>query len=162
MQTKAQQLVSNKSPKGRAAHKRYRKSPKGRAATKRYNSAHHRDIHYGKGAQQHFLQQMEEQQSKCAICGKDISGGGLGGAYLDHNHNTDQWRGALCPGCNTLIGCIEMGEDVLLRAQAYLASWENRGNNSRSVGRLSSDNDGAIVNQVISPERSFLPSICVQ
>ena len=86
-----------------------------------------RDYHYGKGAQVHFVTQMLIQHSECAICEKQISARGRGGAYLDHNHNTGQWRGALCAGCNTLVGNIEKGEEMLRKAQAYIAAWKLRG-----------------------------------
>ncbi len=61
-------------------------------------------------------QKMEvEQNSLCAICGLHRE------LFIDHNHETGQVRGLLCPGCNIGIGQFQENPQRMLTAAEYLA-----------------------------------------
>ena len=45
---------------------------------------------------------------------------------LDHCHKTDEFRGWLCPRCNTGIGQLEDNVDILRKAMEYLQQHENK------------------------------------
>ncbi|MBE3042999.1 hypothetical protein IMZ48_10595 [Candidatus Bathyarchaeota archaeon] len=47
---------------------------------------------------------LENQDSRCAICGKDISDFSF---VVDHAHDTGEVRGLLCRRCNTVVGFVE-------------------------------------------------------
>lgn len=66
-----------------------------------------------------YLQMLEAQGGRCAICGTDTPG--TAGVFaVDHDHTTGAVRGLLCRGCN--IGIGNLGDDVerLRRAIEYL------------------------------------------
>lgn len=66
-------------------------------------------------------QMLEQQNFQCAICNVEITGNGVHGPYIDHNHNTNKIRGLLCVRCNTGIGIIEQkGQDWTTKAIEYL------------------------------------------
>jgi len=63
---------------------------------------------------------------KCPICQRDeqqiSSGGGNKSTrwVLDHNHNTNKFRGWLCHNCNMGIGAFKDDKNILQRAIEYL------------------------------------------
>ena len=65
------------------------------------------DITYGK-----FLKELEKQNSKCAICAKDLTK-----PQVDHDHITGKYRGILCIPCNNGLGVYELYKD---RFEKYL------------------------------------------
>jgi DNA-directed RNA polymerase subunit RPC12/RpoP len=73
----------------------------------------------GSSAPEHIKEQIKTQNNKCAICLKTFSKT----PHLDHNHKTDQLRGALCTGCNTRLAVLENPE-WMKKATAYLEKWE--------------------------------------
>lgn len=77
-----------------------------------------RDSKFGEGAQAHFDKQVEEQQSNCAMCSEPL----VKSPRLDHNHETGQWRGVVCPRCNIALGYYE-NETLFQKALAYLKFW---------------------------------------
>lgn len=60
---------------------------------------------------------LASQSSKCACCGKAISGSSV---RVDHCHATGYVRGLLCHECNTGIGLLGDNLDGLLKAVRYL------------------------------------------
>lgn len=54
--------------------------------------------------------------SECNICGIDISDS----AHLDHDHETGEFRGALCRKCNFGLGNFNDSQALLLNATLYL------------------------------------------
>ena len=56
----------------------------------------------------------EQQEGRCAICGKD------GRLVVDHNHSTGEVRGLLCSQCNTALGMFKDNPDLLAIALDYL------------------------------------------
>jgi hypothetical protein len=78
---------------------------------------------YGVGSYEHFQQQIDMQSNCCAICG-DSFVPSLN-PHRDHNHETKQWRGALCKGCNAGLGNFKEDPRRFLAAVKYLETWEN-------------------------------------
>ena len=62
---------------------------------------------------------LEEQDYKCAICGKEKSENGKSFA-VDHNHKTGETRGLLCNNCNVGIGFFKDSAEITAKATAYL------------------------------------------
>jgi hypothetical protein len=75
---------------------------------------------------EHYAEQKEKQDGKCAICGLEF--GSAFNTHQDHDHETKQQRGLLCSMCNTAIGLL--GEDVerMQKAIDYLKGWRQADN----------------------------------
>ena len=95
------------------------------SAWRKANPEKHRrnvlEYNYGAGAYEHFKQQLDVQDNLCAICGKDFKSSK--DTNLDHNHDTNQLRGALCTGCNTGLGYFKEDPNSLRKAIEYLERW---------------------------------------
>ena len=106
----------------------YQKSPKGRAAMKKYQNTGHGRKALRKAVRNHnrrkngftpemFNDMLFNQDFKCAICSAEINIS----SHADHNHDTGEARGILCSSCNTLLGRLESkGFDWVDLAKAYL------------------------------------------
>lgn len=72
---------------------------------------------YGLSPEQYF-ELFQQQEGKCKICGKELPAG----KYLsvDHNKETGEIRGLLCPQCNTLLGMANDNTEILEAAIQYL------------------------------------------
>lgn len=66
-----------------------------------------------------YNQMFEEQEGKCAICGKHQSELKFALA-VDHNHDTGEVRGLLCRKCNTGIGLFDDNKSLIHNALTYL------------------------------------------
>jgi hypothetical protein len=67
-----------------------------------------------------------EEGYTCPIClrgEKELQGrGGRSSTWVvDHDHNTNTFRGHLCHSCNRAIGMFQDNKDYLLRAINYLS-----------------------------------------
>ena len=62
----------------------------------------------------------EEQNNKCAICGKTSEENHNKKLYVDHNHSTLQIRGLLCQKCNSALGLFQDSPEILINALNYL------------------------------------------
>ncbi|GCE18979.1 endonuclease VII domain-containing protein [Dictyobacter kobayashii] len=74
-----------------------------------------------------YLEQLEKQQGKCAICGKlETSLDNYRKAdkrlSIDHCHKTGNFRGLLCTKCNVGLGMFGDDSEMLQRAIDYLES----------------------------------------
>lgn len=68
-----------------------------------------------------FYDLLKQQDYSCAICEKEISES----SHADHDHNTGNARGILCPGCNTLLGRIEsVGFEWVDKARNYVQKFK--------------------------------------
>ena len=65
-----------------------------------------------------WLQLWENQDGKCAICGKFFIT--PSNAYVDHDHKTDEIRGLLCNKCNWGLGMYDDDPELLMSAIRYL------------------------------------------
>lgn len=66
-----------------------------------------------------FRAQVERQGNRCALCG--TSDPGKTDWHADHNHQTGEFRGALCFQCNRGLGQIGDTEEALRRALHYVS-----------------------------------------
>lgn len=69
-----------------------------------------------------YAKLLEDQQHKCAICGKELGEGRSWAvsAHVDHCHDVGHVRGVLCGKCNTGIGAFGDDEDVMEMAIKYI------------------------------------------
>ena len=78
--------------------------------------------------QQWFDSKSEEQQNRCAICGKRFEDT----PHIDHNHECCPKlkscekcrRGLLCAPCNVMIGMAQESIEVLSNAIEYLKGYQ--------------------------------------
>lgn len=68
---------------------------------------------------EYYNQMSVEQEGRCAICGKYQSEF-KESLSVDHEHNSGQIRGLLCPKCNTGLGQFQDSIDRLVCAILYL------------------------------------------
>jgi len=61
-----------------------------------------------------WLEKVAEQNGVCAICKEEDE------LVIDHNHLTNEFRGALCRNCNRAIGLLGDSISVLQNAVEYL------------------------------------------
>ena len=66
-----------------------------------------------------FWQVFKEQKGCCAICTDPLPPEDHK-IHVDHNHETHQWRGLLCSGCNRGLGQFRDNPDTCDRAADYL------------------------------------------
>jgi hypothetical protein len=62
----------------------------------------------------------------CGICGKPETRADRKRLSLDHDHSTDELRGALCSTCNFMIGLAKDDPALLEKAAAYLRDFRQR------------------------------------
>ena len=71
-----------------------------------------------------FIEMLESQNNRCAICYKEKPGGVRKNAaddwVVDHDHETGEVRGILCNKCNLVIGFAEEDIYTLQSAIEYL------------------------------------------
>ncbi len=83
-----------------------------------YNSHYKREYTYGL-SKQAYLELLEAQDNKCAICNTDQSKLSRK-LVVDHCHASNKVRGLLCSHCNVGIGMLKENEDNLMAAIQYL------------------------------------------
>jgi hypothetical protein len=67
-----------------------------------------------------YLEILEAQNGRCAICGTDVPGG-KGAFHVDHCHTSNKVRGLLCHHCNVGIGNFKDNISTLASAILYLS-----------------------------------------
>jgi hypothetical protein len=65
-----------------------------------------------------FQSMWDQQNGKCAICGKDLVFGKE--THVDHDHDSDVVRDLLCNFCNLGLGQFKDNPDILEKAASYL------------------------------------------
>jgi hypothetical protein len=56
---------------------------------------------------------VEVQGNRCKICGCQPNGSrNFKRLHVDHNHETGEIRGLLCPKCNSTVGFVETHENI--------------------------------------------------
>lgn len=68
-----------------------------------------------------YLELLESQDHKCAICGKSANTEYHKNFNIDHDHETGKVRGLLCNGCNTGLGLLKDSISNLQSAILYLS-----------------------------------------
>ncbi len=69
-----------------------------------------------------YEKKLLQQKERCMICNRDFSEF-KSSPHVDHNHETGQVRGLLCPKCNRDVEIIESGDAI--KVQEYLDYWES-------------------------------------
>jgi len=77
---------------------------------------------YGLSPEQ-YMDILDQQGGVCALCGRPPKSKSLS---VDHDHETGQIRGLLCPPCNSALGRLGDAIDGLHRAVAYLETARER------------------------------------
>ena len=65
-----------------------------------------------------YMQMMDSQGGRCAICAR--TNAGKRRLAVDHDHATGAVRGLLCNSCNTALGAFGDNPEMLKRAMDYL------------------------------------------
>lgn len=76
-----------------------------------------------------YLEIVEAQKGKCAICDVSIEVDGKMSAkkaVVDHDHSTDRVRSILCSVCNISLGFIENNRHLVGPMIKYLDSWKRK------------------------------------
>ena len=71
-----------------------------------------------------YNKMLEKQNSKCAICTKDITEFKTR-FHVDHCHKTGNIRALLCVNCNHGLGAFMDNEELLTKAKDYLNGFKN-------------------------------------
>jgi hypothetical protein len=69
-----------------------------------------------------YVALLQKQGCRCAICGADKPGNGVGDKNfdVDHCHETGKVRGLLCRKCNVTAGVLEKNRDRIALIEEYL------------------------------------------
>jgi hypothetical protein len=71
-----------------------------------------------------FLEVVNQQNGKCAICSKEFTK--MMPACADHDHAASKPRGALCHKCNTALGLFSEDVCIFEKAIEYVNKYRNR------------------------------------
>jgi hypothetical protein len=90
-----------------------------------YNKNRHYKIKYGISVDE-FHELIKSQNNNCVLCGNEfVLSHKNTKPHLDHCHETNTVRGALCNYCNLMIGYAKDNRSTLANAIAYLTQSEN-------------------------------------
>ncbi len=78
---------------------------------------------YGVSPEQYY-EMWKAQGGKCKICGKELPDGEY--LQIDHDKQTGEIRGLLCPNCNKGLGMFKDNPDNFKGAIEYVKSSNNR------------------------------------
>jgi len=67
-----------------------------------------------------YLNLLEIQDNKCALCEKPFNGFKRNDIHVDHCHETNKIRGLLCMPCNVALGMLGDNEEGLNKALNYI------------------------------------------
>ena len=70
-----------------------------------------------------FAALLRKQSGRCALCSESdppVPEGALDGWHIDHDHETGEVRGILCPSCNARVGKHEADRDARGAIEDYL------------------------------------------
>ena len=84
--------------------KRYNDKHRTPAKKRKYNIKHKYGLDYD----------PVTPDSKCAVCGSTKN------LQIDHDHETGKYRDILCQRCNTMVGRLEKGQDILQGCLDYI------------------------------------------
>ena len=72
----------------------------------------------------HYLEILEAQNGRCAICGTNVPSG-KGAFHVDHCHDSGKIRGLLCHHCNVGLGHFKDSVSYLSSAIHYLSTYHD-------------------------------------
>lgn len=78
-----------------------------------------------------YVQELKQAQGGCcAICGfheSELSHEAFvhSPLVIDHDHDTGEVRGLLCPSCNVILGHAKDNPQILLNAVSYLVKYQS-------------------------------------
>ena len=106
------------SPSGKTTYCRSCKADKAEESRKtgehKTNASRYmRKWHYGI-SEDEYQKRLREQDYRCALCKRRKR------LCVDHNHETNEFRGLLCIACNALLGHFEKNPDLLWLIARYL------------------------------------------
>jgi hypothetical protein len=67
-----------------------------------------------------YVEMLDSQGGRCAICGDEPGERYSHQLHVDHCHASGKVRGLLCRGCNHMLGVIKDDEVLLFKAVEYL------------------------------------------
>ena len=103
------------------------------------NKAHHLEVGRRRSlkclygiTEQDYLDMLEAQENKCAICESYDPGEKRKYFCVDHDHKTEVVRGLLCASCNKGIGHLKDDAEIISKALDYVKS-KGRTNDTRDA-----------------------------
>ena len=136
---KKQRIIKMSTKEEKERRKKYKQTEAGKRANKKYQQSHkdlvNKNARLWKqknpekvketGLKQKYKISLKEwkclwdnQEGKCAICGKYFNS--TSNAYVDHDHKNGKVRGLLCLRHNLGIGTFDDNIDLLFKAIEYL------------------------------------------
>lgn len=76
---------------------------------------------------------VEQQRGKCLICRRDETSKRRSRLTVDHCHETNTFRGAICHSCNVMLGLCDENFIILQRAMKYLILHANKVKSSKRM-----------------------------
>ena len=76
---------------------------------------------------------VEQQRGKCLICRRDETSKRRSRLTVDHCHETNTFRGAICHSCNVMLGLCDENFIILQRARKYLILHANKVKSSKRM-----------------------------
>jgi hypothetical protein len=67
-----------------------------------------------------YEEKLKSQNRRCAICNREMVK-----PHLDHDHDSQQLRDALCNNCNAAVGYVEENITTAENLVAYLKKWKS-------------------------------------
>ena len=64
---------------------------------------------------------LEAQNNSCKVCGTHAKNNLKGKLYVDHCHITGKVRGMLCMKCNSALGLLNDGKELIKKLLDYLS-----------------------------------------
>lgn len=84
-------------------------------------------------SKEEYLNLLEKQDYKCAICGKAHSEEKGKRLFVDHCHDTGKIRGLLCSACNVGLGHFRDSAEIIEKAIKYVEEYRDTGRKATAL-----------------------------